>query len=89
MDADAWRSLYAKILRCWAENFMGVFDKVKDLIGERRAYLWHIYLFLAVPCYLAAPWVLNRARWVFIKPYYAPKNSVGWDLPITRIGWLC
>ncbi len=43
-DVENLRRHYARTLAIWTENFEAKADKVKELAGDKRFRIWHVYL---------------------------------------------
>jgi cyclopropane-fatty-acyl-phospholipid synthase len=43
-DVESLREHYARTLRAWVENLRADWDRAVELVGERRARIWHLYM---------------------------------------------
>lgn len=43
-DVESLREHYARTLRCWVERLESDWDRAVELVGERRARVWRLYM---------------------------------------------
>ena len=43
-DVESLREHYARTLRTWVANLQGDWDRAVELVGERRARVWLLYM---------------------------------------------
>ena len=81
-DVDAWRPHYAKTLRHWAHNLEQALDQVIELVGERQARLWWVYL-------LGSAMAFENNDMGIYQVLLRRQCDRTWDLPLSRSGWVC
>lgn len=81
VDVDAWRTHYAKTLRCWAANLNAAMEQAIALIGERKARVWQLYL---IGCAIAFEQNHTGLYQVLLRR----RADREWNLPLIRKDWL-
>ena len=79
-DVENLREHYAATLRCWVANLETSWDEAVELVGERRARVWLLYMSGSINGFDDAGLELHQT--LGVKSDKRPS-----DLPPTRIGW--
>jgi cyclopropane-fatty-acyl-phospholipid synthase len=79
-DVENLREHYAATLRCWVANLEADWDQAVELVGERRARVWLLYMSGSINGFDDAGLELHQT--LGVKSDNRPS-----DLPSTRVGW--
>lgn len=81
VDVDGWRPHYAKTLRHWGHNLEQCLDRAVELVGERQARLWWLYL-------IGSAMAFEENHMGIYQVLLRRQCDRTWNLPLSRADWL-
>jgi cyclopropane-fatty-acyl-phospholipid synthase len=80
-DVESLREHYARTLRAWVANLEAGWDRAVELVGERRARIWRLYMAASAIGFEDGGISVHQVLGV------VPSEEGGSGMPLTRDGW--
>ena len=80
-DVENLREHYDRTLRCWVQNLERCWDRAVELVGERRARVWLLYMSGSINGFEDAG--LQLYQTLGVRLHDRGKS----DMPLTRDAW--
>ena len=80
-DVEGLREHYARTLRHWVANLEAEWDRAVELVGERRARVWRLYMSGSINGFDDAGIQIHQT--LGVKTHAGGRS----DMPATRVGW--
>jgi cyclopropane-fatty-acyl-phospholipid synthase len=80
-DVESLREHYARTLRAWVANLEAGWDRAVELVGQRRARIWRLYMAASAIGFEDGGISVHQVLGV------VPSEEGGSGMPLTRDGW--